>query len=86
MPNPLNRRTGAQWDLCGRCGFLFPVGELTPQKGVLVCRRDLDDTSREDGVRQKMIEQILSTGANEEGSDMREVDSAFFSRSDDLEV
>lgn len=86
MPNPLNRRTGQQWDSCSRCGFLFPVGELSVQKGLLVCSRDRDDLSREDAVRQRVIEQTLSAGQNEESTDMREVDSAFFSRSEDLEV
>lgn len=56
------------------------------QKGRLVCSKDYDDTSREDAIRQRQIEQVLATGQNEESIDMREVDSAFFSRSDDLEV
>ena len=32
-----------QWYICGRCGFIYPIGQLTLQKGLLVCPKDYDN-------------------------------------------
>jgi hypothetical protein len=77
MPNALNRRTGGQWDICDRCGFQFPISQLVKQKGLLVCiRRCFDDLTVER--RPYIIEQILGTGVDQEGVDLRVVDRGFF--------
>ncbi len=77
MPNALNRRTGSQWEICDRCGFQFPIGQLVRQKGLLVCTRTcFDDLTVER--RPYMIEQILGTAVDQEGVDLRVIDRGFF--------
>lgn len=48
------------WKLCDRCGFLFPLGQLTKQKSLLVCKRCFDDNSNDR--RQQKIAEVLSDG------------------------
>lgn len=86
MPNATNNRRDEQWDLCQRCGFQFPMSQLTVQHGLLVCHRTcVDNLLVED--REKKISQILGLDIDTEGSDRRWVDRAFFPGQDeDAEV
>lgn len=86
MPQPVNNLTGGQWDMCGRCGFWFPMGSLTKQEGLLICTRRtcFDDlTPKRRGFE---IEQTFNTtdGAGGEGSDRRMLDKGFFEGYDEV--
>ena len=84
MPNPTNRLTGQQWDQCQRCGFWFPLGELTIQKGLKLCTvHCTDDLTVER--RYVYIDRLLNAGNPEEGADLRWVDGAFFRGMEDVE-
>lgn len=84
MPNAVNARRDEQWDLCDRCGFQFPMSQLTKQKGMLLCiKKCVDDLTVER--RPFMIGQILGAGVDQEGVDLRVVDRGFFSESGDDE-
>lgn len=76
MPNPLNRITKDQWDNCDRCGFLYPMGRLTKQKGMMLCRKCVDNLTVER--RSQMIEKVLTSGVDQEGVDTRGQVRAFF--------
>lgn len=77
MPNPVNNRRGEQWDTCGRCGLLYPMSQLTTQKGLLVCTiHCVDDLTIER--HAATIQEVLNAGAETEGVDLRYVDGAFF--------
>ena len=49
--------TFERWAKCARCGFPFPETQLTPQKGRLLCPRDLDKLDIE--MRSRMISEVL---------------------------
>lgn len=76
MPNPVNNNRGEQWDLCTRCGFTFPMSQLTLQHGMLVCFRTCLDNEEVEH-RDRKISQILGLNTDLEGSDTRWVDQAF---------
>ena len=60
------KKTGiwrTEWARCSRCWFLYPIGQLTPQKGLMVCPKDLDRIDVE--IRARVIGEALST--DEEG-------------------
>lgn len=82
MPNSRGIR-GEQWDLCGVCGFQFPMGQLVMQKGVLKCTRRtcFDDLTIER--HSSEVERVLSAGVEQEGVDLREVDRGFFHGNDE---
>lgn len=48
------------WEICGRCGFPYPLSMLTKQKGLLVCSGCFDNTLVER--RSQMIDQVLADG------------------------
>lgn len=84
MPNPINNVTGGQWELCERCGFLFPMGKLTKQKGMLLCeRRCIDNLEVER--RDNLIMKTLTVDTHE-GEDTRLLDRSFFMGNDDETV
>lgn len=76
MPNPVNRRRKEQWDLCDRCGLLFPISQLSRQKGLMVDKRCQDTLATERHSLEVM--KALSIGAEHEGVDRRSIDMAFF--------
>lgn len=79
MPQANNNVRGEQWDRCDRCGLLFPMSQLVKQKGMLLCTRKyscFDDLEIER--RDIMIMQILGTGVEQEGVDLRAIDRGFF--------
>lgn len=82
MPNPL-RPVGEQWDVCDRCGFLFPLSQLVKQKGLLICSRRTCFDNLEIERRERNIEQVLGAGVEQEGADMRVIDRAFFTGTDE---
>jgi hypothetical protein len=47
-----------QWWNCGRCGFVYPIGHLVMQKGLLVCPKDIDNLDVE--YRPKLIAEALA--------------------------
>lgn len=49
--------TFERWAICARCGFSFPETQLTPQKGLLLCPKDLDNLDVE--MRPRMIAEVL---------------------------
>ena len=75
MPQALNVIKGEQWDQCDRCSLLFPLSALTMQKGMQLCRYDLDKLE----VERRPIEimRVLSNSL-EEGTDRRNFNRAFF--------
>lgn len=83
MPNPVNALKGQQWDICQRCGRLFPVRQLTMQLGLRLCtqRVCLDDPIV--WRREQQIVRILSEGEQLEGTDTRFIDQAFFPGQDE---
>lgn len=84
MPNANNNLRREQWQQCDRCGFLFPMSQLTKQKGMLLCTRTcFDDLTVER--RPLMISQILGVGVEQEGVDLRVVDRAFFDGFDEVD-
>lgn len=84
MPNS-RARHGEQWDTCQGCGFLFPMSQLVMQKGSLRCTRKCCFDNLEVERMPQSIMRILGTTPEEEGSDRRWVDRAFFdTRQDEL--
>lgn len=75
MPNSKNNLRGEQWDECQRCGFRFPISQLTIQKGLKVCYRSCVDRLEVER-RPFFIEQTLTPQVNE-GADLRNVDLAW---------
>lgn len=71
-------RCGQQWAPCQRCGFMYPMGKLVVQKGLLVCTNKHCFDSLEVERRSLVIERCLSSGIEQEGVDLRQVDSGFF--------
>lgn len=49
--------TFERWAKCARCGFSFPETQLIPQKGLLLCSKDLDKLDVE--MRSRMISEVL---------------------------
>lgn len=85
MPNPVNARRQEQWDVCELCGRLFPISQLTWQKGVRKCPRDVDDLEVER--RPATIAQLLAGPSGEsEGVDYRNVDEAFLDDAQEFDV
>lgn len=78
MPQALNRVTHQQWATCDRCGFLFPLGQLTTQKGLRICTRRTCFDNLTVERRQMEIERVLGVEAEPEGVDMREIDRGFY--------
>jgi len=67
-----------QWELCDRCGFLYPISQLTKQKNLLVCTKTcVDDLSIEK--RQRQIAEILADGREGDNpkSDKKSEEDAF---------
>lgn len=85
MPQPLNNRQGEQWDSCDQCGLLFPMSRLIKQKGLLICTRRSCFDDLEIERRQLMIMQILGTGVEVEGADLRVIDRGFFEGFDETD-
>lgn len=74
-----------QWDVCDRCSFLFPMGDLVKQKGLMICkRRCWDDLSVER--RYIEIERVLGQAVDQEGVDLRMVDKGFFEGFDESQM
>lgn len=77
MPNPRNNITGEQWDRCDRCGFIYPMTDLTLQKGLKVCLKtckdNLDIERRQSGIARRLEHNTT------EGADLRWVSLAVFS-------
>lgn len=71
MRRKLHVYTGQQWDFCQRCGQLYPMGELTLQKGLLVCTAHCHDNLDVEH-RQRLIDDILGTQDSQEGADQRQ--------------
>lgn len=80
MPNPNNRVKKEQWDICERCGFLYSMGQLVKQKGIMVCPKDVDNLEIER--RDQLIMKILGDNI-QEGVDTRPTDKSFFQGFDD---
>lgn len=78
MPNANNRVRKQQWDTCQRCGFLFPMGMLVKQKGLLICTRPTCFDNLEVERRSQVIERTLSSGNDQEGVDLRAFDRGMF--------
>jgi hypothetical protein len=57
-----------QWQLCDRCGLMYPITELRRQQGINICNRTCAD-NLDNQYRPVMIEQVLATPG--EGSDER---------------
>lgn len=80
MPQANNNIHHQQWDMCDRCGFMFPMSSLVKQKGLLVCTRRntcFDDLTVER--RSWVIAQVLGiTDLDIEGADLRVIDRGFF--------
>jgi hypothetical protein len=47
-----------QWAACDRCGFIYPVGQLMMQKGLLVDAKCYDNLDIE--YRPKVIAEVLA--------------------------
>lgn len=75
MPNPAVRR-GEQWELCAICGFLWPLSQLSIQKGAYRCYRCIDDLTIERHPMEVM--RVLGANPEVENKDERYVDQAFF--------
>lgn len=86
MPQANNNITGQQWTFCGRCGFFFPMGELTKQEGLLVCTRKscFDDLTPKR--RAMVIGELLGSGENTELQDLRQFDKGFFEGYDEVNL
>lgn len=55
---------GEPWSRCDRCGFEYPMGMLTRQKGRLVCTKTcFDDTDQEH--RTRIISAVLASSDQE---------------------
>ena len=48
---------GEAWSFCDRCGFEWPINQLSRQFGLLVCPRDVDDL--DNYRRPQLISNIL---------------------------
>lgn len=83
MPNPVNAIKNQQWDLCERCGRTFPVGQLTIQDGLRVCKQRVCFDNETIKRRERTIVQVLSEGEQLEGTDTRFIDQAFFPGQDE---
>lgn len=86
MPQPNNVVLHQQWQTCERCGFLYPMGKLTKQKGLLVCTQRCYDNLEVER-RPWVIEQVLTTGGatDQEGLDTRQIDRGFFDGFDETQ-
>lgn len=71
---------GIQWQLCERCGLMYPIDQITRQQGVLVCNRTCID-NLDNQYRPKIIADVLATPG--EGSDER---SEFFNTPGELVI
>jgi hypothetical protein len=71
---------GEAWANCGRCGFIFPVSQLTSQKGLNLCPKDLDNLAVER--RSRIISEIL---AEPETSPLERSEQLRNDHTDDLE-
>lgn len=86
MPQPNNAPVKQQWDMCDRCGFMFPMNQLVKQDGLLLCTRKstcFDDLTPQR--REIMIMQLLGTGVEQEGVDLRGIDRGFFDGFDETD-
>jgi hypothetical protein len=61
-----------QWKLCDRCGFAWPLGMLTMQKGLLLDAKCVDNLDVE--YRPKHIAEILAD-TSETTNEMEQVSS-----------
>lgn len=62
MPNRIH--IGQEWANCDRCGFQYPLNELTLQLGLRVCTRTCVD-NLDTMYRQQEIAQTLDDGGTE---------------------
>lgn len=67
-----------QWQPCQRCGFMYPMSRLRVQKGLLVCTNSHCFDKLEVERRSLVIERTMAAGLEQEGVDLRQVDSGFF--------
>jgi hypothetical protein len=58
----------SQWQLCDRCGLMYPLTQLTRQQGLTVCTRTCTD-NLDNQYRPKQIAEVLATPG--EGTDER---------------
>lgn len=59
-----------QWQLCARCGEMYPLTQLTLQQGLILCTKTCVD-NLDNQYRPKEIEAVLATPG--EGTDERSV-------------
>lgn len=83
MPNCTNNIHNEQWDMCGQCGFFFPISSLTKQKGLLICHRRTCFDNLDIERHSWMIQQVMNEPVYE-GSDMRQVDKGYFEGYDEV--
>lgn len=50
------------WHYCGRCDEKTKIAEMTWQNGVLLCPPCVDKFPASPGVRERMINEVLSDG------------------------
>lgn len=84
MPQNRNNIQSQQWDMCQQCGFFFPVGQMTKQKGLFICRRRTCFDNLDVERRGFEINQLLNSGMNQEGQDLRQFDKGFFEGFDEV--
>lgn len=85
MPQPVNNRTGQQWDMCDRCGFMYPMSQLVKQKGLLICTTGKCFDNLVVERRPWTIMQVLGSGVDQEGADLRTIDRGFFEGFDEVQ-
>lgn len=65
---PMQSHTGWQgipWHICDRCGFQYPVSQLTRQAGIIVCQKCADNplaTISNDRRQEIMAQRISEPG------------------------
>ena len=70
---PRTTRVGDQWKSCDRCEILTPLSRLVIIDGLALCDRRgcIDDPLQKDEMHQRLVGEILSDGAQTEGTDRR---------------
>jgi hypothetical protein len=53
------------WHYCGRCDEREKLNLMLWQNGVLLCPECVDEFPATPGIRERMIDQVLSDGQNE---------------------
>lgn len=65
MPNPKDNLTGEPWRSCDRCGFLYPIGQLRKQLGMMLCSVTCTDDLSNDRRPQQIARILPGAVANE---------------------